>query len=565
MSGADMLKPSPLRGWTRSAGAQQYSGPVPDSAVKALAMLKAEYSAALPSRFRRTRNRLGGLADAHMLNGLQFWSIREYARDMDRNDALFGQLVDRAVDMRIGGGPTPRPQTGDKQLDARLFKKWKRWAGNPFACDRAKKRAFPELARAWERAKIVDGDVFPVLDDNTGTIQSIEGDHVDSPMRMDGDVFHGVKIDDAGAPIEYQFVDQNSIHRFAHAIYYANAHTYVARPAFDSDGNPVVLHVFDPARLTQTRGITAFHAVFDYLGMVEDVNFATLVKQQMASMIMGFLESDWDAQLGSRTTESQSDGTLRVIQEMVPGAILKGPPGSKLTAFTPSIPGTDYHEHIKFLARVLGGALHLPLEIVLMDYSDGNFSSQRMAIDQARQAVIFGRQSSERLTYQHIWNWKCRAWLAEEGIDSREKPEALDHAWRWTGFPYHDKQADATADKIRVDNLQITRRDLAQENGQDWDEMLAESIADGGDMIARAIEKAEEVSTDEQPVTWQQILGLATPAGVTTTQTMADPAQLEAQKEAAEEKRKAEEKQKADEAAKVKASARRVISYEVIR
>jgi len=531
--------PSPLRGWTNRAPVAYTGGSA--SATKALASLKAEYAAGMPSRFRRTRTSLGGLADAHMLNGQQFWAIREYARDMDRNDALFGQLVDRAVDMRIGGGPTPRSKTGDKALDDYLDRRWKEWSGNPFLCDRSKKRAFPELVRAWERATIVDGDVFPVLDDSTGSIQTVEGDHVDSPMIMGGDVFHGVRIDAYGAPIEYQFVDASDAARFAHVLYYSYSYKHVDRPAFDEYGDPVVLHIYDPARLTQTRGITAFHAVFDYLGMVEDVNFATLIKQQMASMVMGFLESNWDAQLGGRDTETQSDGTLQVLQEMQPGAMLRGPPGTKLTAFTPNIPGSDFLEHMKFLAKVLGGALHLPIEIVLMDYSMGNFSSQRMAIDQARQAVLFRRESMARLVLQHIRNWKARAWLAEKGLDARVRPELLAHQWRWTGFPYHDKQADATADKIRVDNLQITRRDLAQENGQDWDEMLEEAVEDGGGMIQVAMAKAKAISTPDQPVVWQDVLGLSTPGGVTTTQTKADPKQLEVQKDAADQKAKSDE------------------------
>lgn len=533
------LPSSPLRGWSNAQPAAPFRGPVPESAMRAIATLKAEYSAALPSRFRRTRAGLGGLADAHMLSGQQFWAVREYAWDMERNDALFGQLVGRAVDVRIGGGPTPRPNTGDKAIDAWLLSRWQKWAGNPFACDAAKRRAFPELVRAWERSGIVAGDVFLVLDDATGAIQSVEGDHVDSPMHMGGNVFHGIKLGAFNEPTEYQFVDSSDASRFAHNLYYTHAHKYTARPAFDEYGDPVVLHIYDPERLTQTRGITAFHAVFDYLGMIEDTNFAALVKQQMASCVMGFLESNWDAQVGSRTTETGADGVLQVVQEMQPGVLMRGPPGTKLTAFTPNIPGSEYREHIKFLCRILGGVLHLPLEVVLMDYSDGNFSSQRMAIDQARQAVMFLRDSRSRLTLQHIYAWKARAWLAEKGLDARGRPELLDHKWRWPGFPYHDKAADAAADKIRIDNHQISPRDLAQEHGLDYEETVAESIEDNSFAITLAQKAAAKLSTPESPVTWEQVLMRSPPAGVTSSQAKADPAQLDAQKDMAESAAKA--------------------------
>ena len=75
---------------------------------------------------------------------------------------------------------------------------------------------------------------------------------------------------------------------------------------------------------------------------------------------------------------------------------------------------------------------------------------------------------------------------------------------------------------------------------EEWMRGQAEAIEDGGALIAAAMAKAKEVSTPEHPVTWEQVLGLATPAGVTTTQTKADPKQLEAQKDAAEQKKRAD-------------------------
>lgn len=541
------LPPSPLRGWSEPIPAETLTRAAqlraPEGAVKALTKLKqeyqAEYSAGMPSRFRRSRSALGGLADAHMLVSIQFWNTREYARDMDRNDALFKQLVDRAVDMRIGVGPTPSPMTGDDALDRWLLARWRGWAQNPFACDAAKKKAFPEMIRAMERALIVDGDIFLIPVDEgpgAGALQMVEGDHVDSPQAIGGDLFHGVRLDPTTeAPVSYRFIRVSDHLNFAHLIYYAwtsDPSHYVDRPAFDEDGRPLVLHAFDPSRTSQRRGVTAFHAVFDYFGMVEDTMFSTLVKQQMASCVMGYLESPWDQTWGSRTNETQSDGTLQVLQELQPGVVLRGPQGTKLTPFTPNIPGSDFLNHLLFNVRLLGGALHLPLEIALMDYSLGNFSSQRMAIDQARQAVLFRRESIARLQLQHIYDWKARGWLEEKGINIEEHPEALDHKWRWGGFPYHDKRADAEADKIRVDNLQASPREIATENGYDWEEIVAEAVEDNAIALETAIKRAAKIKMPEgaNPLDPRELLNRALPGGATQT-TTSNPGQDEVQKE----------------------------------
>jgi hypothetical protein len=54
----------------------------------AFADIRNDYAAAQPSRFRRTRRNLGGNADAHYQNEAKFLEMREYVRDMDRNDAI---------------------------------------------------------------------------------------------------------------------------------------------------------------------------------------------------------------------------------------------------------------------------------------------------------------------------------------------------------------------------------------------------------------------------------------------------------------------------------------------
>jgi hypothetical protein len=71
---------------------------------------RSDYAAATPSRFRRTRVGLFGSADCHYGNEMQFVRMREYVRDMDRNDAVIGQLTDRAVANIVQKGFTFEPE-----------------------------------------------------------------------------------------------------------------------------------------------------------------------------------------------------------------------------------------------------------------------------------------------------------------------------------------------------------------------------------------------------------------------------------------------------------------------
>lgn len=506
-----MLPPSPLSG--RYVGA----GPARANTVAAFNVLKAEYAAALPSRFRRTRTNLGGSADAHYAQWTHFYTIREYARDWDRNDPLVGQLVDRAVGNILQGGLRLVPQTGDPALDRILKDLWREYSEDSTGCDSTGRLAFPEVEALALRHMFLDGDVFALpLDD--GTIQMVEGDLVDSAYDIGGKVIHGVELDARRRPAAYWFLKEPAGQRFSHASRYPSIDGFDKRPAFDEDGEPVVLHLFDPKRFSQSRGITAFHAIADYLGQIEDVNFATLLKQQVAACIALFINRVGDVKLGNRDTETITSNT-ETTEAMTPGAILRGRIGEQITAFSPSIPSNEYFEHMRFLLRITGAQLGLPLELVLLDFSQGNFSSQRMAIEEARKGAERVQESLPRRFHRHVYRWKVREWVAAGKIAPQQagNPRLMAHKWNGRGWAYIDPQRDAQADKLRMENMLVSPRDLATERGYDFDEIVTETVEDNEKAIARAQEAAERLSTDDSPVSWREVLGRSMPTGMQAT------------------------------------------------
>ena len=82
--------------------------------------IRSDYEAAKVSRLRRIRTGLGGSGDAQLGSGMDLWTVREYARDMDRNDGVVGQAVTRACDNILRTGLSLDPDTGDEQLNKDL-------------------------------------------------------------------------------------------------------------------------------------------------------------------------------------------------------------------------------------------------------------------------------------------------------------------------------------------------------------------------------------------------------------------------------------------------------------
>ena len=507
------MPPSSLSLARRNAG----TAPARANTVAAFNVLKAEYAAALPSRFRRTRTNLGGSADAHYALWQHFYTLREYARDWDRNDPLVGQLVDRAVGNILQGGLRLVPQTGDTALDKILKDLWREWSEDSTACDSTGRLAFPEIEALVLRHMILDGDCFALpLDD--GTLQMVEGDLVDSMYDLAGKVIHGVELDGRRRPISYWFLKEPIQHRFSHASRYPNLDGIDKRPAFDEDGEPVVLHVFDPKRFSQSRGVTAFHAIADYLGQIEDVNFATLLKQQVAACIALFINRVGDVKLGDRDTETVTSNT-ETTEAMTPGAVLRGRIGEQITGFSPAIPANEFFQHMTLLLRMVGAQLGLPLELVLLDFSQGNFSSQRMAVEEARKGAERVQESLPRRFHRHVYRWKVREWVATGKINAAQaaNPALFAHKWNGRGWAYIDPQKDATADKMRLENMLVSPRDLATERGYDFDEITAETVEDNSKAIGMAQKEAARLSTKDAPISWREVLGRSTPTGMQAT------------------------------------------------
>ena len=200
-------------------------------------------------------------------------------------------------------------------------------------------------------------------------------------------------------------------------------------PARDAEGNRQVFLIKNPMRVTQTRGLSHFYPAADMAGMIEDINFAAILKQQVAACIAAFFEqvgipipgSDPTKMGADRQIVPNVDGTSGIEEGISPGMIKKVPPGFKMSAFTPNVPGEHFIEHMKFLMTILCVQVNLPLVMGLMDAKETNFSGYRGAVDQARMMWDGGRKALKIQFHHQIAKWKIRQWMA-------------DVTGRWPGF-----------------------------------------------------------------------------------------------------------------------------------
>lgn len=498
--------------------------------------IRADYDMSRENRFIRRRTGLapqGNSADWHYRNEDAYYRDIEKARDMDRNDSIIGQTLDRAVDNIVQDGFTLDPKTGSRELDDILYEKWNDWANNRDDCDIQGEFCWHDFERYAMRSMLLDGDiVFLGLGDdlqgNGGKLQAIEAHSIRTSTRVDDTVL-GVTKDKYGRRLKYWIIqDPIEPHDTRES----------ATPVDVRDENNLrtLFHIYRPDRTTQTRGVTALAPIFAVAGMRDDIQFAKLVQQQVASCFAVFRKRQYipndphsdTPSYGMSETESTETGT-RYIENIAPGMEIVGAPGEELQGFSPDIPGQGYEFQFKEMLTTIGVNLGLPLCLVLMDGSETNFSGWRGAVDEARKGFRSNQRNLIQRLHTPVYQWKLSHWIEEDErlqalLAEDPKIRLAAHKWNAPTWQYIDPVGDAQGDMLRTQNALTSRRRLHAERGQDWEEVAEEIVEDAAFMVRKAKEAATKINSefsDGQPVQWRELASMPMPNGIQMT--MQDP------------------------------------------
>lgn len=500
--------------------------------------LRHDYSGGKPSRFRRTRAGVGTVphhADYHYRLEIEWFRGMEFFRDFDRNDPVVGQGVTRCVDNVLQKqGITPDPATPDSGVNSALKERWSDWHRDPDQVDIQGEATFHQLERDILRAALVDGDSIP-LGTRDGQIEVMEAHRCRTPARTRRNVVHGVELDDVRKRVNFWFAGED-VNPFAGedvnplSVGLKIGDMRNVPPRFYDKATRrwfrQVFHVYRRRRVSQTRGVSALNPICDIAGMFDDLNFATLVKAQVASCFAILREYSAVAPpvpgghgtMGSSGTENLQDGTQRILEGVAPGVIVDGKPGQTLKGFSPNIPNAEFFPHSALLLTFMAMNLNLPLTVLLLDPERaGNFSSLRGVMEQAKLGFMAMQRWLIEKFHQPVWRWKARQWADEDRslFEAMLKlgPAFFACKWRPPRHPYIEPVTDRAAALLGSRNLLASPRDTAAENGFEWEEIVKESVDDNALAIVAAIEKANEINKryPTAGVTWRDVLSLPTP------------------------------------------------------
>lgn len=485
---------------------------------------RAGYAAAKPSEFRRLRTGLGGEADAHLGTELEYWRVREYARDMDRNDAVPGPVVDRAVSMILGTGIGMDPQTSRPKLNDELRRRWISWGEDPDAFDVAGKFDMAKMEELGLRHVLIDGDALSRPENEgprAGRVQLLEGDRL-AGSDPNGKVVHGIEQDlEAGRVVAYHVLKrQPDTRRFTgFRVPALGSENYVRLEAWTKEGRPNVWHLMDPKRITQGRGVTRFRGVFDLLGMYDDILYAATESHQVAACIPAFITSVLDVEMGARGYQNQQRSsadpvTRMAYEEITPGNIPRLLPGEGIQGVQGAGPPPQLEGHLRQLGRLTALNLDLPYTLAFLDTTGTTFHGYRGELDQAKRSCRRTQRWYSSAWHRPMYGWWVRRELAvmatqgwaddinaatKDGTIYRVRPQ-------FPAWPYVEPETDVRADVMRVREGTDSARRVLGERGNDFDEILEEQVADRMKAIRRAEKAREDLAKEGIQAGYEKLL-----------------------------------------------------------
>lgn len=365
--------------------------------------------------------------------------LQAKSRDWERNSPIYTKLADTWEQYTVGCGIQLTSASSDPvwniAADA-AFERWKSMA------DLQSRFGFDNLQGIISRSVFVDGEVFVLLtrEGLFPRIQLIESHRCKTPAAFADQegktIIDGIKIDANGRPVGY---------------YILNGDAFVLQEASN------IIHVFEPGRPGQYRGIPYCTAALNVLHDLEDLRLlemraskdaaeiSTVIKTsngEMPSALVSMAQKFSSNATASGSASSLVDSRREYYQNATGGRTIVGYHGDDVSQHVPERPGQNTREYWRLLAADVCAAAGIPLALVYPDSMQGTV--YRGALDAA--AAHFRGKTAVLATYFR----RIRNFVID--YESRRNPSIarLPDDWR--------KTSNGT---VRAPNVDIGRNSMA--------------------------------------------------------------------------------------------------------
>ena len=424
--------------------------------------------------------------------------LRERSRDSYVSNPIVAGILKKYKTAVVGKGLVPKPNLKHgvlgiskeeaQRIEQEIKIKFAIWAKSSNA-DAMRMHNFYALQSLVVLNWLMNGDVFvvPKYKKRPGVptqlcIQVLEGDRVRNPyLNIDKNIREGVELDSSGEVLAYHVSNKHPGDDFTFES--------IRVKAYNKFGRRNLLHIFEPERPGQRRGVPLIAPAMESLKQIGRYSQAELMAAVVNAMYAFFLEQTLDSPAtvdpGSFGGISKNDQTFREGTdhfEIGKGAVNILNPGEKVKDFSPGRPNSNYKLFVDSIYEEIGAAVELPKEVMLNNFQS-SYSASRAALEEAWRRFYGVRELLISYFCQPVYE----AFLLEQlslgelklpGFFESEVKRAEYSRATWVGAkkisldPYKDMRARELALKMGLTNREI----LSQEDGLDFDEILEQKI-----------------------------------------------------------------------------------------
>jgi lambda family phage portal protein len=333
-------------------------------------LVNFSYDAVKYTRERKGPSSLSGAEDYR--SNYDRVELMKRARDLAENVGLVRSILMKFAS-HTAANISYQARTENPEVNTEVEAYWAEWWDK---CDISTRHTGSTMMQVAMMSMLRDGDfLFVLVRDKDGNlkIQGIEADRVGDPFKVytSLDLIGGIHIDrDTGAPSAYDIYNRSI------GDFYTYQATIPASQAF---------HLFDPLRIDQYRGISAFHtAINDATDIYDIINFEKMAAKNASSQAGIVKRNNNNASdLSTLTNDEDLNGNTIKLEAIESGKISYLEPGEDIVfPDGPSRPSGAFAEFHKILLRNICLGVGIPYSFAV-DPSAMSGPTARLEMQQA--------------------------------------------------------------------------------------------------------------------------------------------------------------------------------------
>jgi len=437
--------------------------------------------------------------------------ILNRSRDLDENNGWINAGLDRRVESVIGVAirlsAQPKYELLNRDYDWRM-----KWTGNTQARfdvwandiehrnDARQMLSFGAQARLAYLSYVRDGEACAEIRDdargltNTTNVLLIEPERVVTPPLMSVQegphLRDGIAYNDNGAMTGAWVVSRHPGDFSAAAA--KERYTFI--PARSSTGRAKFIHVFNPRRAEQNRGVSRLAEIMVPAKMIDRVDRAEVNAALKSALLSIFIESSGKpediADMLAPANDDALDPWLDAYVDFrgknpvqVDGAdVFQLFPGEKVQTPPATHPNSNYPQFIRFVLQKIAGSLGISYPQLSQDWSGINYSSARALLNELWRSFMEDRRFFTQAFLTPIY----AAWLEIEVANGdikipggpvnfyKNKTAICMAEWIGPGRGSVDPLKEANADNLDTAAGRKSTVEAILERGRDPEDVLSE-------------------------------------------------------------------------------------------